>query len=246
MSVSGPTREHEFEAEPGLPEPLPSGERLLWQGAPDARLMALRVFHVRKLAVYFLFLLVLRAIFVGSDEGVVAGIVAALWLAPVFVVALGLLVLMAHLSARAAMYTLTDKRVVMRLGIVLTVTFNLPLRHIESAGVHRSARGHGDLALTLPSGDKIAYLHLWPHARPWRVAKPEPMLRCIADVERVSALLTDAWRVANTPGVAPAIAHQLHPTPTPMAALTQTIATPLGIPNAGGVAGRVTAMVSSS
>ena len=37
----------------GLPERLPEGERLLWQGAPDWRRLALHVFHVRGLALYF-------------------------------------------------------------------------------------------------------------------------------------------------------------------------------------------------
>ena len=48
-----PHHEHEFEAAPGLPEPLPAGERILWQGAPDWRALAVHVFHVRKLAAYF-------------------------------------------------------------------------------------------------------------------------------------------------------------------------------------------------
>ena len=39
--------EHEFEAALGLPEPLPRGERLLWQGAPDWRVMAREAMHLR-------------------------------------------------------------------------------------------------------------------------------------------------------------------------------------------------------
>ena len=35
-----PEHEHEFEAEPGLPEQLPAGERVLWQGQPQATLQA--------------------------------------------------------------------------------------------------------------------------------------------------------------------------------------------------------------
>ena len=45
--------EHEFEAAPGLPEPLPRGERLIWQGSPDWVQLAIHAFHVRKLAIYF-------------------------------------------------------------------------------------------------------------------------------------------------------------------------------------------------
>ena len=37
----------------GLPERLPDGERLLWQGAPDWRALARQAFHVRGLAIYF-------------------------------------------------------------------------------------------------------------------------------------------------------------------------------------------------
>ena len=55
--------EHEFEAAPGLPEPLPSGERLLWQGRPDWVVQAIEDFHVRKLAIYFLVMLVVQALY---------------------------------------------------------------------------------------------------------------------------------------------------------------------------------------
>ena len=42
-----------FEPIRGLPDHLPKGERLLWQGAPDWRLLAIQAFHVRKVAIYF-------------------------------------------------------------------------------------------------------------------------------------------------------------------------------------------------
>ena len=45
------TGEHEFEAEYGLPEPLPRGERLLWQGGPDGSTLAREALHWRKLAI---------------------------------------------------------------------------------------------------------------------------------------------------------------------------------------------------
>jgi hypothetical protein len=74
---------------------------------------------------------------------------------------------------------LTNRRVVMRIGIVLTLTFNLPCKRIVGAGLRLDANGSGDLALTLRGEDRIAYLHLWPHARPWKLARPEPMLRSV-------------------------------------------------------------------
>ena len=45
--------EHDFEPVHGLPAHLPQGERLLWQGAPSWRSLAIRAFHVRKVAIYF-------------------------------------------------------------------------------------------------------------------------------------------------------------------------------------------------
>ena len=44
-------RRREPEALWGLPEDLPSGERIVWQGQPVGRGRALRVFHGRKIAI---------------------------------------------------------------------------------------------------------------------------------------------------------------------------------------------------
>ncbi len=48
---------------------------------------------------------------------------------------------MAWLSARSTVYTLTDRRMVMRMGIVLTVTFNLPFKRIAAADMAPAPRG---------------------------------------------------------------------------------------------------------
>jgi len=190
--------EHEFEAQHGLPEALPPGETLLWQGSPDWWMLARRAFHLRKLALYFTVMVLLRATFVYSDSGSLSAALRATvgplaWAA----IALGLVALLAWLSARSTVYTLTNQRVVMRIGIVLTLTFNLPYKRIAAAGLHLDAGGTGDLPLTLLPPDHIAWLHLWPHARPWRVARAEPMLRCVPDAQRVARLLTQAWAEAT-------------------------------------------------
>lgn len=200
--------EHEFEVQRGLPEALPLGESLLWQGSPEWRSLARRAFHVRKLAVYFGAMVVLRAAFVFNDTGSAVDALRAT-LAPLALaaVALGLVLLLAWLSARGAVYTLTDKRVVMRIGIVLTLTFNIPYKRIAAAGLHLHGDGTGDLPLTLLPPDRIAWLHLWPHARPWRLGRPEPMLRSVPDAEAVARQLARAWSEAT--GVAPAAAEAL-------------------------------------
>jgi Bacterial PH domain len=186
--------EHEFEPQHGLPETLPAGEALLWQGSPDWRVLARRAFHIRKLALYFGALVLLRAALVLDDSGSpAAALRATVGPLALAALALGLVALLAWLSARSTVYTLTDKRVVMRVGIVLTLTFNLPYKRIASAGLHLDAAGNGDIPLALLPPDHIAWLHLWPHARPWRVARPEPMLRCVPDAQRVARLLSQAW-----------------------------------------------------
>lgn len=190
----GSRREHEYEPEPGLPEPLPAAEHVLWQGRPDWRALARHAFHVRKVALYFALLLAWRAAVVyGGGAGVTGTLVALAWLLPLPLFALGALALLARLSAEGALYTITDRRVVMRIGIVLTVTFNLPYKRIEGAALHRHAGGFGDLPLQLQSEDRIGWMHLWPHARPWQLRRPEPMLRCVPQAEQVAELLTRAW-----------------------------------------------------
>jgi Bacterial PH domain len=192
------SREHEFEAQYGLPEELPAGERILWQGSPDWRVLARRVFHTRKVAVYFAAMLVWRFVSTMSDtQDATAALASLAWLAPFFALGLGLLLLLGWWSARTTAYTLTDKRVVMRIGIVLTVTYNLPLKRIESADLHSAGSGCQDIALTLEHGTRIAWLHLWPHVRPWHVARTQPMLRALPDAPAVAALLATAWSEVN-------------------------------------------------
>ena len=195
MNVN-PHHEHEFEAAPGLPEALPTGERLLWQGTPDWKLLALHVFHVRTLAIYFSVMVVLQALYLLGEPQARLLVPLATSVA-LSLTALGLLTWLAWLTARTALYTLTSKRVVMRIGIVLTLTFNLPLRMVAAASVKPLKNGAGDIALKLAGDDHIAWLNLWPHAKPWALKNPEPCLRLIPDAVRVGERLVQAWREAN-------------------------------------------------
>ncbi len=198
MNVQGNGHEHEFEAAYGLPEPLPKGESILWQGAPDFYDLAVRVFHLKKVAVYFVVLMIVRGTFLYSSDAspvtILAGVLLVVALGLTAMAALGIL---AWLTARTTAYTLTDQRVVMRIGIVLTLTFNLPLRRIETAGLLLTGKGFGDIPLALSGGDRIGWLNLWPHARPWRLGKPEPMLRCIPQAQAFAATLQKAWTQAT-------------------------------------------------
>jgi hypothetical protein len=194
--------EHEFEAAPGLPEKLPANEHILWQGAPDWWQLAVHALHVRKLAFYFAGMMAVQAVFLLADgQPLVASLALSGGLATV---ALGLLALTAWMSARTSLYTLTNRRVVMRVGIVLTLTFNLPLRQIAGASFKAQGVDCGDIALALKGSDRIAWVHLWPHARPWALRRPEPTLRCVPGAQALGALIERTWKEAN-PGVSLAV-----------------------------------------
>jgi len=198
-------QEVEFEPQPGLPERLPAGEKMLWQGAPDPWHLTVRTLHWRKLAIYFAVLLVWRG---GAAISEGAGLGEALrGLGPLsfaFGVALAILGTLGWLAARTAAYTLTDRRIVMRIGIVLSVSFNLPLTRIEAADLKPMRNGFGDLALASDPAVRIGWLHLWPHVRPWHVRRPQPSLRCIPEADKVAALLSSAWSQANAAPARPA------------------------------------------
>jgi hypothetical protein len=181
------------EALQGLPEPLPSGEALLWQGAPDFAALARSAFHTNLLLGYFGALLALRAATVWSSTGsALAACIAAMWLSPLFLLAIGMVFTLAWLTSRSTVYTITTRRVVMHIGLVLDLTLNLPFDALDSVDLHLASDGTGDLPLRISASSKIAYLHLWPHARPWRLRHPEPMLRAVPEAALVGELLADA------------------------------------------------------
>ena len=194
--------EHEFEPSYGLPELLPAGERLLWQGSPDWRVIARDAMHVRAIAIYFGLMLAWRAASLWSDgAGLLSVITSVGVLTALAGVALATLSLIAWLVSRTTVYTVTDQRVVMRIGVVLSVTFNLPYRRIEAAGLRLNADGSGDIPLRLAGKDRIGLVHLWPHARPWQFTRTQPMLRGVPNAARVAGMMAGA--LAASAGVSP-------------------------------------------
>jgi hypothetical protein len=206
MAIENLGHEYEFEPQFGLPERLPSDEFIVWQGAPDVAALAYSAFHFKKLALYFAVLIVACAWPALEDgAGFTAVLLAIKWIAPLAIIAMATVWMLAYCTARTTVYTITNKRVVMRLGIVLTVSFNLPLMQLASADVRVLKNGYGDITLALKGVDRIGWVHLWPSVRPWRIAKPEPTLRAVPDVQMVAAKLRDAW-TQNTGLAANAVA----------------------------------------
>lgn len=197
MSLTG---EYEFEPVRGLPETLPEGETLLWQGAPDWRSLALHCFHVRAVTLYFTAIVVWRLaslVSAGGPAADIAGSAAAMTL--LAATAVGLLLLLAWLIARSTVYSVTQRRVVIRFGVALPMTVNLPFSRIASAALRARRDGTGDIPLELTGDDRIAYLLLWPHARPWRFRRVEPMLRSVPEAAKVAALLAESLESALEP-----------------------------------------------
>ena len=190
--------EYETEPVPGLPELLPEGEALLWQGAPHWTGLARHVFHARAIAFYFGLLIVWllgSTYWTGDDMAMAAA--SVLRIGVVAAVALGLVALLARLTSRTTIYTITSRRVVMRYGIAMPISVNIPYTIISSANVNIHGDRTGDIALTLTGNGKLAYFHLWPHARPWHLTKTQPMLRCLAEPAMVANLLSKALSEAS-------------------------------------------------
>ncbi|MGJ7613993.1 MULTISPECIES: photosynthetic complex putative assembly protein PuhB [unclassified Variovorax] len=207
-----PGDDHDFEPAYGLPEILPARERMLWQGSPDWKRMTRSALHVRGLAVYFAVLIAWRgANTLAGGGGALDALAAMAWLLPLATLAIGTLVGLGWLTARTSVYTVTDRRVVMRVGIVLTVTFNLPYSAIDAASLHPNADGTGDIALALNNDAQIAYVHLWPHARPWHLKRTQPMLRALPRAREVAALLAGA--LAASAGIPRRGLHAVAPAP---------------------------------
>ena len=104
---------------------------------------------------------------------------------------LGILGVLAWLTARVTIYTITNKRVLIRFGIALQITINLPFTQISAADMRVDRNGFGDLPLTLKDSRQVNYLVLWPHVRPWCFSRPQPMLRSIANVEHVAGIISE-------------------------------------------------------
>ena len=101
-----------------------------------------------------------------------------------------------------------SRRIIMQFGIALPMTLNFPFRIIGAAALRSYADGSGDIPLAISGNDRVAYLMLWPHVRPWRAARTEPMLRSIDDARHVSEILARAIMAAAkaTGSVSPLVA----------------------------------------
>jgi hypothetical protein len=217
--VSGGHDDYAVEPIRGLPERPPAGEQIIWQGSPSWWAMAKHVFHIRAVAAYLLALIAWRAGVHLQDGQTPAAIVAALSLLPVSLGALGLLALLAWLCSHTSVYTITSKRIVMRVGVALPTAINLPFTVIGAAGLRGQGDGPGDICLSLIGEERMAYSNLWPHVRPWHLSRPQPTLRGIPHARQVAEILGQALAQAlpQTGVLAPAQGGARSPIPSAVA-----------------------------
>jgi hypothetical protein len=177
----------------GLPDHLPEGERLLWQGRPDWKRLAINAFHVRKIAVYFGLIAVAQIVARLTQGETVQDATRSLpYVAAMAVAACGILALFAFASAKTTLYTLTSKRLLLKVGIALPAYVNLPLKHIDAAALAETGGGCGTICFRTAGETRLAYLLLWPHAKPWAITKPQPALRDIPDADAVATKVAQA------------------------------------------------------
>ncbi len=193
-------KEYDFEPIRGLPEHLPPGEEMLWQGAPRWTALARRAFHVRKVAVYFVLLAIWLAVGWSQEQSAVGVVQGLLWIAALAATAIGALALLAWAMARSTVYTITTRRVVMRIGVALQIIMNLPFAQIRSADLRLYSDGTGDIPLLMADAARPSYMLFWPHVRPWTFSPPRPMLRVIPDAARVAELLANALKAHKAHG----------------------------------------------
>ena len=191
MTDAPHVREHNNEPVLGLPETLPTGEKLLWQGSPDFLLLARRVLHINKIIAWFIVMGVWRTTAHWQATG--EWMFGLLW-TPVLalLLCLSLLLMMAWLYARTTVYSITSQRVTMRFGLAVPITMNSPFTKIAIASTRSYSADRGNIALKTVSGARVSHLVLWPNVRPWHWLAPQPMLCCISDFTRAAQQLNHA------------------------------------------------------
>lgn len=194
----------DFEIEPvkGLPEAPPKGEVILWQGKPNWWALSKESLNLYWVAGYFVFLAAWR--FTAVVDLMPLG--QAIWASVSFLIlggiACAILLVIAWVQAHYTVYTVTNRRVAMRIGAALNVTLNLPYTQIANANLDLRKAGTGTIAFDLLGDTRISYLVCWPHVRPWKISPTQPALRCINDAERIAAMISEAAQArVSTPQV---------------------------------------------
>ncbi len=198
--------QHHYDAdEPvrGLPARLPHGEEILWQGAPQWWSLARTCFRIQWVALYFVCMLAWDFYSAWSQGWTLHDTAISLGRFSVLIVfVLAMVAFLSWAIASTTVYTLTNRRLVIRAGVALPKSVNIPYRRIDSAALKLNPNGTGNVELIPNPQDRIAYFLIWPHLRGLHFNRAHPTLRAVADAENVArilgaALAADAQRAAG-------------------------------------------------
>ncbi len=190
-----------------LPQDLPQGEHVLWQGAPGFWPL-LKSLHGRWLLAYFGALLVAvavhRALFMPATLAS-----AMLRFTALSLVVIGLHAGYVLLVCRTTSYTITTRRFVLQAGIALPVSVNIPWSKVQTARLRAAKDGSGNIVLAVAPAanarERPSTILLWPHT----VGGKEgalPMLRAVPNVQRVAKLLRRQLEATEAEPATPASA----------------------------------------
>lgn len=184
----------DFAGEPveGLPERPPEGERILWQGRPHWWALTRDALNLYWVAGYFAALFAWRFVTLADQVTLASAFRASFPFIILGGVVCAILLIVGVAQARATVYTITNRRVAMRIGAALTVTLNLPFTQIRNADLNLRRDGTGTVALDLAGETRLSYLVCWPHVRPWVMRRTQPALRCIAEADKIARVLAEA------------------------------------------------------
>lgn len=197
--------EYSHEPTRGLPAILPHDEHILWQSGPDWKNMALNALHIRLTIAYFAAIV----IWLGTNGDPTSAIAVSV----LGICVVGLFALFAWGVGRTTVYTLTNKRLVLRIGVALNKCINLPLTEIQSANLKMLQAGHGNIVLKLKGAPRLGYIMLWPHARSLRFVTPQPSLRAIPDAKAFAALLLKTTQAVQPVAVMESESQRSHDIP---------------------------------
>ncbi len=189
----------------GIAAPLPDGEHLLWEGAPDRAALARHSLHVRVVAGYFAVIILLGLVGALREHLAINEVLVTLATQLLLSgLVIGAVQLYALVTARATIYAITDRRVVMRVGVVLPTTINIPFHLVNAASAREFRDGTGQISFAIQPPDRLGFVHLWPHVRPWHLRWPEPMLRGLTNTAEVARIVREAAATAGPILSAPA------------------------------------------
>jgi hypothetical protein len=158
----------------------------------------MRALHLRAVLLYWALVaagFMLAGLFTERGPGDLAA--DLLWLVVVGVLGAGVLLGLAAAVRRSTTYAVTDRRIVIRLGVALPATFNLPLHTVDSVDLRDLGGGKGDLVFTPAGTDRVGWLLLWPHAKPWAFRNPLPAFRAVPDAAAIGRLVAAAVATAR-------------------------------------------------